>query len=46
MPAKCDWTRNDPWKLATGEVNIYIQYAINDDVDVDANGDSDDDCES
>ena len=32
----------DPWKLATREVNIYIQYdAINDAVDVDAKGDSD-----
>ena len=37
----------DPWKLATREVNIHIQYdAINDAVDVDAKGDSDDDYES
>ena len=37
----------DPWKLATREVNIYIQYdAIKDVVVVDAKGDSDDDYES
>ena len=37
----------DLWKLVTGEVYIYIQYnAINDDVDVDAKGDSGGDYES
>ena len=39
----------DPWKLATREVNIYIQYeydAINYVVDVNAKGDSDDNYES
>ena len=37
----------DLWKLARGEVYINVQYyAINDDVDVDAKGDSGGDYES